>query len=78
MWLASARSAQQSLGAPYGTDGTAREQGEHHLVVEGHARVMDRMIMDGNIGASFLAKWNVTLNLADGRAWIAPAENRSE
>ena len=47
------------------------------VVVEGHARVMDRMIMDGNIGASFLAKWNVTLNLADGRAWIAPADRPS-
>jgi len=43
------------------------------VVVEGRARVVDRMIMDGNIGASFLAKWNVTLDLAAGRAWIAPA-----
>lgn len=44
------------------------------VVVEGRARVMDRMIMDGNIGVSFLTKWNVTLDLADGRAWIAPVE----
>ena len=42
-----------------------------NAVVDGRARVMDRMIMDGNIGASFLAKWNVTLDLAAGRAWIA-------
>ena len=41
--------------------------------VEGRARVMDHMIMDGNIGIAWLAKWIVTLDLAQGRAWIAPA-----
>jgi len=44
------------------------------VVVDGHARVMDRMIMDGDLGASFLAKWDVTLDLASGRAWIAPVD----
>lgn len=39
--------------------------------VEGHARVEDNMIMDGNIGVSVLEKWNLTLDLATGRAWIA-------
>jgi hypothetical protein len=46
-------------------------------VVEGRARVLDHMIMDGNIGASFLMAWNVTLDLAAGRAWIAPAASGS-
>jgi len=37
------------------------------------ARVMDHMIMDGNINVPFLQKWDVTLDLARGRAWVAPA-----
>ncbi|MFZ0266490.1 hypothetical protein [Caulobacter sp.] len=37
------------------------------------ARAMP-MILDGNIGAPILAQWIVTLDLAHGRAWIAPAK----
>ncbi|HSB26734.1 MAG TPA: hypothetical protein VLE19_02715 [Pyrinomonadaceae bacterium] len=37
------------------------------------ARVHDTMIMDGNIGTIFLRNWDVTLDLAKGRAWVAQA-----
>ena len=42
--------------------------------VDGMARVNDTLIMDGNIGTRFLIKWDVTLDLANGKAWFAPAE----
>jgi len=38
----------------------------------GAARVLD-CIMDGNIGQGFLSHWLLTLDLAHGRAWLAPA-----
>jgi hypothetical protein len=38
------------------------------------ARVMDHMIMDGNINVPFLRNWDVTLDFATGRAWVAPAK----
>jgi hypothetical protein len=41
--------------------------------VGGMARVNETLIMDGNIGARFLLKWDLTLDLAHGRAWLAPA-----
>jgi hypothetical protein len=41
------------------------------IPVEGAARTPD-MIMDGNIGARFFTKWVLTLDLASGRAWLAP------
>lgn len=42
-------------------------------VVQGPARVGD-FIMDGDIGASFLNQWDLTLDLGgSGRAWIRPA-----
>ena len=44
------------------------------IEVQGKARTRD-LIMDGNIGAGFLDKWNMTLDLAGGRAWLAPATN---
>ena len=34
------------------------------------ARVHDTMIMDGNIGTIFLRNWDLTLDLAKGRAWV--------
>lgn len=43
------------------------------VVVQGPARVGD-FIMDGDIGASFLNQWDLTLDLGgSGRAWIRPA-----
>lgn len=43
------------------------------IPVEGMARVNETLIMDGNIGARFLIKWDLTLDLGKGRAWLAPA-----
>jgi hypothetical protein len=37
------------------------------------ARVFPNMIMDGNIGAQFLSKWEVTFDLKSNRAWLVPA-----
>ncbi len=44
-----------------------------NIPVEGVARTPD-LIMDGNIGLQFLRHWDVTLDLAKGRAWLTPAE----
>jgi len=41
--------------------------------VSGNTRTRD-LIMDGNIGNQFLKNWNLTLDLARGRAWLAPAK----
>ncbi|MBV9718309.1 MAG: hypothetical protein JOZ77_03260 [Candidatus Eremiobacteraeota bacterium] len=41
------------------------------IVVSGPTRTRD-LIMDGDIGARFLNDWNLTLDLAAGRAWLAP------
>jgi len=41
------------------------------IPVEGMARVNDTLIMDGNIGTRFLQKWDLTLDLSKGRAWLA-------
>jgi hypothetical protein len=46
------------------------------IPVEGVARISD-IIMDGNIGLEFLRHWDMTLDLAKGRAWLAPAEVKS-
>jgi hypothetical protein len=43
------------------------------IPVEGMARVNETLIMDGNIGTRFMLKWDLTLDLAKGRAWLAPA-----
>lgn len=45
------------------------------IPVTAPARVMDHMIMDGNINVPFLSKWDVTLDFATGRAWVAPADH---
>jgi len=42
------------------------------VAVTGKTRTRD-LIMDGNIGNQFLKNWNLTLDLARGRAWLAPA-----
>lgn len=36
--------------------------------------LVEDMILDGNIGVPALAQWVVTLDLANERAWIAPAK----
>lgn len=43
--------------------------------LQGPALVRD-LIMDGNIGQKVLRDWVVTLDLAGGRAWLAPATPR--
>jgi hypothetical protein len=43
------------------------------IPVTGMARVNEKLVMDGNIGTRFLIDWNLTLDLAQGRAWLAPA-----
>lgn len=45
--------------------------------VQGTARMLDHMAIDGNLGATFLRDWDVTLDLATGRAWVAPASRSS-
>jgi hypothetical protein len=45
------------------------------IPVEGRARLLENMIMDGNIGARFLRDWEVTLDLSSGRAWFSPASS---
>lgn len=45
------------------------------IPLEAPARVMDHMIMDGNVNLPFLKKWNVTLDFARGLAWVAPARS---
>lgn len=46
------------------------------IEVSGTARTPD-LIMDGNISNQFLKDWNLTLDLAHGRAWLAPARKKS-
>ena len=45
-----------------------------NVVFRGKARVFPTMIMDGNIGLQFMRVWDLTLDLATGRAWIARSE----
>jgi hypothetical protein len=45
------------------------------IPVGGEARVNESLIMDGNIGTRFLVDWNLTLDLARGRAWLAPVKS---
>lgn len=33
----------------------------------------ESLIMDGNLGTSFLQKWIVSLDLSEGRAWLSPS-----
>jgi hypothetical protein len=43
------------------------------IPVTAPARTMSHMIMDGNINIPLLEKWDVTLDLAAGHAWVAAA-----
>src|ERR1051325_1856993 len=43
------------------------------IPVEGLARVNETLVMDGNIGTRFLIDWDLTLDLARGRGWLARA-----
>jgi hypothetical protein len=42
------------------------------IVLEGDTKVVEGLIMDGNIGIRFLSAWNITLDLKHSRAWFAP------
>jgi hypothetical protein len=43
------------------------------IAVDGMVRVNPTLTMDGNIGTRFLINWDLTLDLASGRAWLARA-----
>lgn len=47
------------------------------IPVEGMARVNETLIMDGNLGTRFMIKWDLTLDLAKTRAWLAPVKASS-
>jgi hypothetical protein len=42
------------------------------ITLKGGAKVVEGLVMDGNIGIQFLKAWNITLDLKHGRAWFAP------
>jgi hypothetical protein len=44
--------------------------------VEGMVRVNEKLTMDGNIGTRFLINWDLTLDLAKGRAWLTRVKSR--
>ncbi len=48
------------------------------IPVSGDARVNETLIMDGNIGTRFLINWNLTFDLARGRAWLSPAKSSND
>jgi hypothetical protein len=35
-------------------------------------RVNPTLTMDGNIGTRFMINWDITFDLKNGRAWMAP------
>ena len=39
--------------------------------LEGMGRVNETLIMDGNVGTPYLVHADLTLDLANGKAWIA-------
>jgi hypothetical protein len=43
------------------------------VAVRAPARTMGNLIMDGNINVPFFERWDVTLDLASGKAWVTPA-----
>ena len=42
-------------------------------LIEGSAKVLD-LTLDGNLGTTFLSRYDVTLDLADHRAWVVPGK----
>jgi len=46
------------------------------IPVTGDARVNDTLIMDGNIGTRFMIDWDLTFDLAKGRAWVTSAKQQ--
>jgi hypothetical protein len=44
------------------------------IVIDGNAHVVDKLIMDGNIGLKHLKAWAITFDLKHGKAWLAPAK----
>ena len=68
----------EHVAAPLGLDAsrTDRQPAGFALVggipVRGPARV-GNLIMDGDVGESVLGRWDVTLDLANDRAWFRPA-----
>jgi Aspartyl protease len=47
------------------------------IPVTGDVRVNETLVMDGNIGTRFLINWDLTVDLAEGRAWLARANLRN-
>ena len=43
------------------------------IAIDGPFRVNPTLTMDGNIGTRFMINYNLTIDLAGGRAWLAPA-----
>lgn len=44
------------------------------IPVEGQVRINPTLTMDGNIGTRFMIDWDLTLDLASGRAWLSRAK----
>ena len=44
------------------------------IVIDGQAHVVDKLIMDGNIGLKYLKAWAITFDLKHGKAWLAAAK----
>ena len=47
------------------------------IPVDGMVRVNPTLTMDGNLGTRFLINWDLTLDLAKGRAWLTAAKRPS-
>lgn len=69
----------QHLAGTFSLDPDKKEPQEGRITlsngqpVEGPFRVNPTLIMDGNIGTRFLINWDITIDLAKGRAWLSPA-----
>ena len=67
-----------TIGGSAAGAGGAKEQPAGFSVggiapVHGKVMIADTLIMDGDIGAEFLARWDIILDLAGERAWLSPA-----